>query len=1052
MLYCYSKKCFIAIIIAMFMQVGNGYAQQDATAVKATNAPGTVTGMVIDQDGQPLPGAQVNIKDNTTGGVVSSAQGQFSINAATGSTLVFTAKNHVVLEVKATAGDMVVRLLDNYLQTRDTIDVLYGTKDIESNLGSISTIYTNQLKTTPASTYAYALPGQLAGLYTNQVRGFAIAPKAALFGSLFGLNFTETSSRNANISDNSEISLSLRGRAPITIVDGVQRDITSLDPESIESISVLKDAASSMFLGINSSRGVLLVTSKKPIIGKPRISFTAQYGIQQSLGIPEPLPSYQAAYLYNEALLNSGKLPLYTADDIQKYRDHSDPIGHPDVNWFNTLLKKSAPMSSYKLNVNGGSAIARYSVSLNYFNQDGMFKSSPDELYESNNSLSRYIINSAVDVKVTRNMNVQLQIFGRTQTMNEPAAGLEGADNVLINLYNMPSYIYPTYNPNGSFAGTSSFKNNLLAQAQHSGYLQTITNDVFANLNLNYDLGRAVKGLSLNVRGNLAFQSQDLIDRSIQNQTYLYNATEDKYSTVGSPYAQRNAFRTVLTSRLSFYQAGLNYNRSFGKNNLSGSLLYDARNVVSNYDLSATTTNRAAKAGYNYDNKYFAELSVNNSGYNRFNPDHQFGWFWAASAGWQMGKESFIKDNISWISSWKWRAVYGKTGENTVDRYAYYGYRQAFGRINGLDGYRVGIGHENIYVNQELSLANPKMEWEKAKKLDIGTDISLFNSHLDITADYYLDNYYDQLAIRGNSIELIGIPYPAENIAKTRYTGAELTVTYKGNSGNFNYFISGNGSLQASKTVYFDELQSGFDWNYRTGQPVNAIFGYQALGFYKDAADVAANGVRLGEPNLNTLPLQAGDVKYADLNKDGVINAFDQTVIGNKSPLIFYGLSLGFNYQGFSFSTIIQGVANRDISTVNNQNYGFYGSNFGFGIAAGNYSQPYANILNRWTPETAATATSPRLTLDNYNNDRVSSLYIKSGDYVRLKNVEIGYTFPVSVSKKLSLSSLRLFVNGENLATLGGYRGSDPEVYVGNAANFPYFIQRVFNGGISIKL
>jgi hypothetical protein len=241
----------------------------------------------------------------------------------------------------------------------------------QKSIGAISTIYTNQLTTTPATLYTYALPGQLPGLYTQQISGFAAPQTTGQTTPGFIGNVVNHNNYSAN--DNTEFFLSLRGQAPITVIDGVQREISSLDPESIESISVLKDGLSNILLGINSSRGVLLVTTKRAQAGPPRISFTAQSGIQQSLGLPTPLPAYQYAYLYNEALQNDGKPPIYSAADFNAYRNHTDPNGHPDVNWFKTILRDNSPMTSYKLNVNGGSDIARYSVSLNYLNQAGMF-------------------------------------------------------------------------------------------------------------------------------------------------------------------------------------------------------------------------------------------------------------------------------------------------------------------------------------------------------------------------------------------------------------------------------------------------------------------------------------------------------------------------------------------------------------------------------------------------------------------------------------------------------------------------------------------------------
>ncbi|WP_164849856.1 SusC/RagA family TonB-linked outer membrane protein [Mucilaginibacter limnophilus] len=1046
MLYCYLKKCFTGIIVLMLALVNTTYASfQDTTAVKAST-PGVITGKVIDQYAHPVKGAKVMVK-GTTVNAITDDEGQFSINAPVNSVLVVTYPNLTVNEVKVLNDkELTIRLLDNYIQQPDVVDVLYGTKRSSEVLGSVSTIYTNQLRTTPGSLYTYALPGQLAGLYTNQISNFAnIGVPSALSVAEFGLQFVQSGSRNVSLTDNTEFQLRLRGQTPITVIDGVQREISSLDPESIESVSVLKDALSTILLGINSSKGILLVTTKKPLAGRPRINFTAQTGFMQSLGMPNPLPAYQSAFLYNEALQNEGLSPIYTAQDIDAFRNNSDPYGHPNQNWFDMLLNKNSRMTNYKLNVTGGSNVARYSVSLSYFNQGGIFKMVDSIPYSTNANLDRYMINSNINVNVTKNVTVELQVFGRVQRGNAPYNGI---NNLLANIYRTPNYIYPALNQNNTFGGTSQWTNNLLSQAQYSGYTNTVSNDILTNLDINYNLDNTIKGLSAKLKGNIAFQSTDAMDRTLVNQTYLFSAEDNKYSTVGNPSAQRNSFITASTARFSFWQASLNYNRQFGKHNVSGSLLYDNRSIVSNFDLSAVTQNRALKAGYNYEGKYFIEAAGNISGYNRYNPENQNGFFYAGGLGWQMAKENFIKDNFSWINSWKWRATFGRTGDNTVDRYSYYGFRQTYG--SSLDSYMVGLNHAQVFVQVEDALSNPNMSWEKADKFDVGTDISLFNDHFQVTADYYRDNYFDLLMQRGRSIALIGTGYPAENIGKARYEGGELTLTYQGNNGNFNYFISANGSVQASKWIFIDELSTPTEGMRRTGRPVTTTFGYEAQGLYQTAEEAAA-GARVRNENR---PLQAGDIKYKDQNGDGFIDQFDAVPIGNNKPLIFYGTTLGFNYKGFSASVILQGVVNRDINVLSQVTYPFLGTNFGFGVPAQPYGQPYENILNRWTPETAASATSPRLALGGTNNYQSSSYWMKSGDYFRIKNAEIGYDLPYTWVKKLSVAGIRVFVNGENLFTQGGYQGMDPEVFPNNTGgqNYPYFIQRVINTGVSVKL
>jgi hypothetical protein len=315
----------------------------------------------------------------------------------------------------------------------------------------------------------------------------------------------------------------------------------------------------------------------------------------------------------------------------------------------------------------------------------------------------------------------------------------------------------------------------------------------------------------------------------------------------------------------------------------------------------------------------------------------------------------------------------------------------------------------------------------------------LLNNHFQITADYYHDRYFDVLGYRGNTIALLGTPYPLENIGINLYQGGELTLTYKNNAGDFNYFVTGNINLQASKIVYEDELNSPYPWTRQTGNPVSGvIYGYTAEGLYQTAADAAT------APHIAGYTPEPGDIKYKDLNGDGVINQFDESAIGGTKPLIFFGLNPGINYKGFSLTVLIQGVTNRQIYTGNNNIV----DQFGLDYSTIN-AQAYVSATGRWTPETASIATLPRLAVSAYNNNGlISSFYVKSGDYLRLKNAELGYTFPYSITQRLRVAGLRVFVNGENLATLAGFKGIDPEET--NMGAYP--VQRVINAGLTVKL
>lgn len=1017
---------------------------------KAGPSSGQVSGTVFNQFNIPIKGVKVVVVQSADT-ITTDDKGFFKLPAKKGNVLRFAGKGYNVAQYKVGNKDTIgIQLSEHFLKQTQKLDVLYNTIDADDNLAAISTIYTNQLTTTPGSLYTYALPGQLAGLYTKQRAGFGAPQTSSPTVSSFGFNYVFKDNHNITTNDNNgQFSLQVRGAVdpfnnasqPITIIDGVQRELSSIDPETIESVSVLKDGLSTILLGINSSNAVLLITTKKPEIGRTLISFTAQTAIQQSLGLPTPLPAYQYAYLYNEALQNDGKPGIYTAADIEAYRNHTDPIRHPDVNWYNTILRKNAPMRNYKLNITGGNNIARYSVSLNYFNQEGALKTDPTLSYNTNTNLSRYILNSNININATKNFNIDLQLFGRVQTITYPGQGASGFSNILDRVYGTPNNAYPVYNPDGSFGGTNVdyYSNNLLAMSQYSGYTNTQNHDILANVDLKYDLGSTLKGLSLRGKGNFAINSQNYIDRSLQNAVYQYNV-DGSYTAAGSPRSQNNSFSNVSNSRYAYAQASINYERSFGKNNISAMLFYDYRTIVLTYDLPRLMQNRALQLSYNYDSKYYITGTVNNSGDDRYAPGHRFGIYYAGGLGWHMGKEAFIKDNLPWISSWKWRASYGNTGNDNVDFSGYFSYRRTYDGGAG-QSYPQGTGYSNGAGYGEVNgIINPNLNPERAHKINFGTDIALFNNKLSITADYYNNQFYDLLKGRGNSNQLIGSSYPVENIGINRITGGELTVTHQSNIGDFNYFVTGNASIVSTKQQYADELKQLHPWMARTGQPLTAIYGYTAIGFFQTQQEASTSATTTG------YTAKPGDIKYKDLNSDGVIDQNDVSAIGGLKPLVYYGLNFGFNYKGFNVSVLLQGVTNSQMMfNQGDLTQGFIGKGF---LGLPPYTQAYASILNRWTPETAATATSPRLTAGaNSNNGATSSYYVHSGNYVRLKNAEIGYTIPHFITSKLNISNLRFFVNGENLVTIAGYKGIDPEV---NGIAYP--IQRVFNAGVSVKL
>ena len=910
-----------------------------------------------------------------------------------------------------------------------------------NTLGASSTVYTNDLVKYQSATILTGLQGRLKGLNVSPFRGMQLLrteanTKSDIVGAIPNVG-------GGIYGDNSEFLISARGQSPIAIVDGVERDLYSIDPEAIESVTIQKDALSNMFLGMRSSRGALIITTKNPDAkGGFHLSLTGKFGISSALKSgPNPLSAYQYAYLLNEALLNDGKSPLYTYDDFEAYRNGTSPYLHPDVNWKDAIMNNSTTSQAYNLNVTGGGRVAQYFVSLGYYSENGLFKTSDANSYNTNFKYNRYLITSKVNINVTDEFKVSMSLMGRIEEGNQPG-GISGTgySDLLSNVWQTPNNAYPVLNPNGTYGGNASYTQNLYAQTTGSGYISSNTRDVVGTINLKYDFDKLVRGLSVGATGNISSQVRNAIVRTKQAQVFQYSITQqgnEAYDKYGDVSSQTNSYRSVSTYQYMYGKMYVDWERQFGMHGVKASLWGDTRTILNNYDLPMIPSNIGQKVEYNYDNKYFAQAAVTESYYNRYDIGRRWGTFWAVGLGWDISKEKFME--ASKIDQLKLRATYGHTG-NGIDNAGYFSYLKRYNEDGGF-WYSNGTSMSNGGSVSEISpLANTLLTWEKGRKVNVGLDLTLLKNRLTLSADYYNDYYYDILQSRGKSIQLLGIAYPAENIGKTRYYGLETQLSWQDHIGKVNYYISANWSMEQNKRLFMDEQYVPYDYLKMTGQPTGAIYGLVATGFLtaKDIAD--------GYPVMNGFNnIQAGDVKYKDMNGDGEINEFDRTVIGGDKPTCYFGIDLGFEWKGLEVTALIQGAYNRDL----------YNSDRtlleGFQVIGQSYGQAYTNLLNRWTPETAETATYPRLTaggnMYNYGNNWNSSLFVQNGNYIRLKNATVSYKLPENFCRNyLGGLRVKIFVQGQNLLTWSRTRLQDPEV---TFTSYP--LQRTITTGINLN-
>ncbi|WP_169304352.1 SusC/RagA family TonB-linked outer membrane protein [Pedobacter frigoris] len=956
-------------------------------------------GKVADPQGSPLSDVLITL-EGTEVTAITDRLGAFEIKASAGQVLVVTLDGYTTVKVQADAKAVSNIVLKTSIKNH--FDLLYGTIDRSKNLQSVSQVENVDLVKAPVNNLRNAMTGRLTGLY--------------ILGSTGNPIFDAST-------------LTLRGTTPSIMIDGVFRDYLSMAPEEIESITVLKDGLSTALLGQRGANGIVSVKTRKGSIGKLEVSLKAQAGVQTPIGFQKPLEASQWAILFNEAMVNDGSAPVYTNADIEAYKNGSDPLGHPNVNWFNTLLEPNSAYSRYNLYASGGTRSARYFTSVDYLSNDGLFKTDAVNPYNTNTNFTRAAIRSNVEADLNKSLTLGLGIFARVQSGNEPGTS---SDNIFTALYNTPNNAYPEFVRADSLGTSADYQNNLWGLSTRSGYTQRYNRDLSFDVSLRKSLDEVTKGLWVKASGTYNTTLQEITNR---NKTYaayqrIVNPTTSAvtYQQYASNGQLGNPSAIVSTiSRNIYFDFMAGYDKTWDDHELNLFMIANTQSVVSgasnlpyNYNLIGT------RANYAYKNKYLAELAISYSGHNMYAPGNRYGFFPAVGLGWVLSEERFMENAKVWLNNFKIRGTYGHNGNNNV---GYYVYNQYYGSGSG---YMIGSGATTVSGITMGSLANPNISWEKANKFNIGFDAALVDNKISVSFDYYNNKYYDLAQVRGKNSALLGDDFPNENIGKRRYYGLELDVTYQGKVNEFNYFISGNFSTQNSKLTYFDEVNQPYEWMWRTGQRVGQTFGYLADGFYNTDAEAAANASTEGY-----VP-RAGDIKYVDLNKDGVINFLDQTSLLSNKPLYFYGANLGLSWKGFDVSVLLQGAANRRANISGNTAFAF--SNNGKG-------QAWPINMERWTPETANTAEYPRLSISNSSHSQaLSSFWIKRADYLRLKNAEIGYTLPRAFTSKIKLSMIRFFVNGQNLLTSSMLDYQDPEGY---SALYP--MQRVINGGINVK-
>ena len=902
--------------------------------------------------------------------------------------------------------------VDTLLQN-DINRVAYGIQPKWMTTGAVSSVKGNELKSFVPN-IANMLNGQIPGLVVQQ------------WGCEPGADSPAMNARGVNTYGS--------GTGLFIVIDGFQSTeayFQQLTPQEIESITLLKDASATAIYGSKGANGVLLITTKRGTSDKIKINFSIQSGFQQPLRLPEFLGAYDYATLYNEALVNDGKSPFYTPMDLEAYKTGNDPIFHPDVDWYGTILRKAAPITNYNFTASGSNEYFRYFVLFNVLDDRSLYRKAGNVSdFSKNGTYTRYNFRTNIDVKLSKRLQGAVTLGGTIEDKTNPGTS-ENTSGMFDLMSSIAPNAFPVYVSTGMYGGNSMYSNPL-GDLMQTGYTSYNGRSLQAIFQLKGDLGFITPGLSVNgaVGFNTCFKSYS--KKSRQYARYSVdrdNADEIIYTTYGQNTSLAGDESSSSQWRDYSLQASLNYNRTFnGLHNIDAIYLGSYNDyVVTGTDLSYKNIAMGGRVTYSCDKRYIGEFSFGYNGTENFPKGHRFGFFPAGSLGWILSNEAFLKGNPI-LNYLKLRASYGIVGNDNIG-----GIRYMFDQY--YDGYGYHLGNSNNVQDGLVQgkLANPDVTWEKEKKFNVGFEATLVNK-IDVSFDYFIQKRSNILSQPYRTVpDYLGISRPDINIGKVDNKGLETSIRYNGiGKKDLTYFVETSLWYAKNKVVYNAEAIQENEYLYGTGRIVGQPFVLEAIGFFKDEDDI------LKSPTQTFTDVRPGDIKYKDQNKDGKIDSNDYYPIGYTSmPQITLGLHGGITFKGFDMDIFFQGAANRTVYCGGKYYHAFQNDGTVSSIA-----------LGRWTPETAETATYPRLSSENnLNNYQASSFWQKNGNFLKLRSLEIGYTLPFQLSRKINLEKVRIFANGTNLFSLDHLDGfTDPETMSG------YPALRTISFGLSIQL
>lgn len=897
------------------------------------------------------------------------------------------------------------------------VPILYGVQQKKYITGAVSYLSGSDVSNIPGTNRINSFTGRLTGLAVTQRSGIPASENSSYqIRGFHSFNGSGT---------------------PLVLINNRIDDINEIDPNDIESVTVLKDAASAAMYGLQSANGIILVTTKHGQNGRIRVNYNMETSFEQPTRLPKPLDAYNYAVLYNEAQLNDNPaaVPKYNAAALQAYQTGSDPYLYPNVNWSDLLLKKFSLQTRNNVNISGGNDQVKYYFSGGYLTDNGIFNVDKSiNTYNTNTNLNVLNMRANLVIALSKNLTLNTDLRSKREVRNAPGPYSTSYDQTLFSvIYGTPANAYPVRNANGSLGGNVSYLNNPYGLLNYNGYNNYLSTSLTGALGLDYDLGGLVKGLKL--KADFGFNSYNDLQYSRTKTFAIYTpsaTTPGTYTKTGTDGITPSTAVGSYTARKRIYDhfATLTYDRDFGDHSISALAMYELQQIDDATSTALTQNYQGPKGrvSYRFKNRYLVDFAASYQGSEQFPPNHRYGFFPAVSAGWIVSDESFLKGSA--IDFLKIRGSYGKTGD--LANGVYFDYLTSYSSVGSAGG-AFGTNPAYSIGAYQSQIGSPLVTWESDLKSNIGLDFAVLHNKLSASFDVFKERTTNILV--ANAISAM---YGAKNntpagIFEDR--GFEVQAGWNDNIGNLQYSITGNLSVAKNKIVYENEATKNYPYMNATGNPLGTRMGYVFDRFFTEA-DVAGT-----YPNQSSLGTQKpGDLKYKDLNGDGVIDNNDVTNIGvGNTPEVNYGANLGLRYKAFDMNVYFEGTSH---STTYNSGTAY---NEFTNTGKGNVFQ---NNLTRWTPGSGQSAGYPRLTLSNPNNFVASSFWVQDNSFTRLKYVELGYTLPGNLLKRIGLSSTRVFVNGYNVFLWDKVKYKDPEA---TESGLTYPLQRSFSVGLNVK-